>query len=113
MRIILCVLLFSAVAVYAQAPAKSTNNLTDTLINHSLSIVDYPPFDGALEAPKPRFGVYMNNFPADSVRLLTHGKDTISGNRIWQVMPHWAADEAGLLRSDVILRVNGQTLKIQ
>ena len=53
----------------------------------------------------------MNNFPADSVKLLTHGKDTIPGNRIWQVSPHLSADEAGLLRNDVILRVNGLTLK--
>jgi len=120
MRIIFCVLLLSSMAAFAQnapsitASPVSTDKFTDTLINHSLSIVDISPFEwnGAPDVLKPRFGVYMyNNFPADSVKLLTNGKDSILGNRVWQVSPHYSADEAGLLRNDIILRVNGLTLK--
>ena len=86
---------------------------TDSLINHSLSYVDYPPFvrQGGYPELKPRFGIYMNNFPADSVRSLTHGKDTIKGNRIWHVAPQGSADVGGLMNGDVILRVNGITLE--
>jgi hypothetical protein len=53
----------------------------------------------------------MNNFPADSVRLLTHGLDTIKGNRIWHVAPQGSADIGGLMIGDIILRANGQTLE--
>ncbi len=114
MRIIIIVLLISSVAAFAQNTTKSTDKFTDTLIEHSLSIVDFPPFEwsGAPDALKPRFGVYMyNNFPIDSVKLLTHGTDSIIGDRIWQVSPHYSADEAGLLRNDILLRVNGLTLQ--
>src|SRR5208283_854955 len=96
MRHIISVLLIVASAsVFAQTPAKT---LTDSLIAHSLDMVDYPPWVVKTPLPpmRPSFGVYMNNFPADSVKLLTHGRDTIPGNRIWQVSPHLSADEAGL-----------------
>jgi len=110
MRSILIVLLLCSADVFAQTPS---DILTDSLINHSLTYVDYPPFVRHGEPPemKPRFGVYMNNFPADSVRLLTHGRDTIKGDRIWHVAPHWSADRAGLMIGDIILRVNGKTLE--
>jgi hypothetical protein len=86
---------------------------TDSLIEHSLSYVDYPPFVRHGEPPpmRPRLGIYMNNFPADSVRLFTHGADTIKGSRIWHIAPHWSADNGGLMLNDVVLRVNDRTLE--
>ncbi len=86
---------------------------TDSLINHSLSYVDYPPFMRHGEPPpmKPRLGIYFHDFPADSVKLLTHGKDTIKGNKIWHIAPHWSADRAGLMQGDIVLRVDGRTLQ--
>jgi hypothetical protein len=107
-------LALSMLCVSTPAHAQTATNIpsTDSLIEHSLSYVDYPAFvrHDALPPMKPRLGIYMNNFPADSVRLLTHGTDTIKGNRIWHVAPHWSADNAGLMIGDVVLRVNGRTL---
>ena len=60
---------------------------------------------------KPRLGIYFHDFPADSVKLLTRGKDTIKGNRIWHIAPHWSADRAGLMLGDIVLRVDGRTLQ--
>ena len=39
---------------------------TDSLINHSLNYVDYPPFVRHGEPPemKPRLGLYFHDFPA-------------------------------------------------
>ena len=86
---------------------------TDSLINHSLSYVDYPPFVRQGEPPpmKPRLGIYMHDVPADSVRIFTNGMDTIKGNRIWHVAPQWSADMAGLMMGDIVLRVDGRTLQ--
>jgi hypothetical protein len=108
---------FMGVALFATlvlfVPSARAQITTDSLINHSLSYVDYPPFVRQGEPPpmKPRLGIYMHDFPADSVRLLTNGKDTIKGNRIWHVAPQWSADMAGLMMGDIVLRVDGRTLQ--
>ena len=104
-----CVIFMQCSSVVA-AQAQIT---TDSLINHSLNYVDYPPFVRHGEPPpmKPRLGIYMHDFPADSVRLLTHGADTIKGNKIWHVTPQWSADAAGLMLNDIVLRVDGKTLQ--
>jgi hypothetical protein len=85
---------------------------TDSLINHSLEMVDYPPYQpsGPPSPMLPRLGIYMRDIPADSVRKLTHGRDSIKGSPIWHVAPHWSADEAGLMLGDIVLRVDGRTL---
>ncbi|MDP4287236.1 MAG: PDZ domain-containing protein [Bacteroidota bacterium] len=85
---------------------------SDSLINRTLNLVDYPPFVRHGEPPpmKPRLGIYMRDISADSVRTLTHGKDSMKGSPIWHVAPHWSADDAGLMLGDVVLRVNGRTL---
>src|ERR1017187_441160 len=110
---ILAVLVFAVSSANAQAPATSAQITTDSLINHSLNYVDYPPFIRQGEPPpmKPRLGLYFHDFPADSVRLLTHGADTIKGNKIWHVAPQWSADAAGLMLNDIVLRVDGKTLQ--
>jgi len=85
----------------------------DSLIDHSLSIIDYPPYVSQAPLPpmQPRLGIYMRDIPADSVRKLTHGKDSIKGSPIWHVAPHWSADAAGLRLGDIVLRVDGRTLQ--
>src|SRR5450631_1945342 len=107
MKLFIALILTVAVAAIAQQPS------TDSLIKHTLDIVDIPPFEwnGSPDAMKPRLGIYMNYVPADSVSLMTHGVDTMRGNRIWHVSPHWSADEAGLLEGDIVLRVNGLSLR--
>lgn len=106
MRLILIALLL-CVSIPALAQPS-----TDSLINHSLNWVDYPPFvrEGPPPAMQPRLGIYMRDITADSVRKLTHGQDSIKGSPIWHVAPHWSADDGGLLMGDVVLRVNGRTL---
>ena len=98
---LLCVLSSLCLAIVANAQT-TTIPSTDSLIEHSLSYVDYPMFVRQEAAPpmRPRLGIYMNNFPADSVRLLTRGADTIKRHRIWHVAPHWSADNAGLMMGD-------------
>jgi hypothetical protein len=85
---------------------------TDSLINHSLNMVDYPPYEppGPPSPMLPRLGIYMRDIPADSVRKLTQGRDSIKGSPIWHVAPHWSADESGLMLGDIVLRVDGRTL---
>jgi len=85
---------------------------TDSLINHSLNMVDYPPYEppGTPSPMLPRLGIYMRDIPADSVRKLTQGRDSIKGSPIWHVAPHWSADESGLMLGDIVLRVDGRTL---
>lgn len=86
---------------------------TDSLINHSLEYVDYPAWvpKDPLPEMKPRLGIYFNDVPADSVRMLTNGKENMKGNRIWHLAPHWSADKAGLMMNDIVLRVDGRTLE--
>jgi hypothetical protein len=60
---------------------------------------------------KPRLGIYFNDVPADSIRMLTNGKEDVKGNRIWHLAPHWSADKAGLMMNDIVLRVDGRTLE--
>lgn len=102
--ILLCVL---ATIAAAQTPS------TDSLINHTLGIVDMHPFEweGKPDPMKPRLGFYMNYVPADSVKIMTNGAESLRGNRVWHVMPHWSADEAGLLIGDIVLYANGKTLE--
>ena len=85
---------------------------TDSLIDHSLNMVDYPPYEPPGPPPPmlPRLGIYMRDIPADSVRKLTQGRDSIKGSPIWHVAPHWSADESGLMLGDIVLRVDGRTL---
>lgn len=94
-------------------PSGSTKPSTDSLIRHTLDLVDYPIYMRPDTLPKlgPRLGIYMQNVPADTVKALTQGRDTIRGNRIWHVTPHWSADDAGLMLNDIVLRVNGRTLE--
>lgn len=84
----------------------------DSLVKRSLDLIDYPSYvqQGPVPDMRPRLGIYMNDFPVDSVRARTAGADTIKGNRIWHIAPHWSADNAGLLNGDIVLRVNGRTL---
>ncbi len=109
--------IFTVVATFATfvmlIPPAKAQITTDSLINHSLSYVDYPPFVRQDEPPpmKPRLGIYMRDIPGDSIRKLTNGKDTIKGNRIWHVAPQWSADMAGLMLGDIVLRVDGKTLQ--
>jgi hypothetical protein len=108
---------FLVVALFATLvfviPSAKAQITTDSLINHSLSYVDYPPFDrhGELPPMKPRLGIYFNDVPADSVRMLTNGKENVKGNRIWHLAPHWSADKAGLMNGDIVIRVDGKTLE--
>lgn len=98
-------ILFCAVAVHAQSSQ-------DSLIDRTLSLLDYPEFvrQGPLPPMNPRLGLYFNEYPADSVRAITHGADTMKGNKIWHVAPHWSADNAGIMVGDIVLLVNGRTL---
>ncbi len=104
------VLLCAVVVLACQAAHAQPS--TDSLINHSLNYVDFPPYvrNGPLPPMKPRLGIYFNDVPADSVWLLTHGADSMKGNRIWHLSPHWSADAAGLMMNDIVLRVDGISL---
>lgn len=86
---------------------------TDSLIEHSLSYVDLPPFvqTGPPQPMKPRLGLYFHDVPVDTIKAMTHGAETCRGSQIWHVAPHWSADNAGLMIGDIVLRVNGLTLE--
>src|SRR5437016_1169583 len=94
-------------------PPTSTAQLrsseTDSLIIHSLEILDLPSFEwqGAPEPLRPRIGIYLTELPPDSIRAITGKPDAGKGFRAWHVMPHWPADEAGMLIGDILLTMNG------
>jgi hypothetical protein len=97
-----------AAPVAAQpAPAQA-----DSLIEHSLSILDLPSFEwtGTPEPLRPRIGVYLNELPPDTIKAMTNGARTTRGFRVWHVMPHWPADEAGMLIGDILLTMNGKPI---
>jgi len=101
------------ILVTASSHAVHAQPSTDSLIQHSLDYVDFPPYvqQGPFPPMRPRLGIYFNDVPADSVKLLTGGDDSIKGNRIWHLAPHWSADSAGLMMGDIVLRVDGKELK--
>lgn len=80
-----------------------------SLIEHSLGMFDIEPFEwpGAPDALRPRLGVYTQEVPYDSLRMIKGVANGTRGFRIWHLMPHWAADEGGLFIGDVILSVDG------
>lgn len=87
--------------------------VADTLIEQSLRIVDLPRFEweGAPDPMRPRLGVYVFSIPADSFKLIAgFPKDVAIANRVWHTMPHWSADEGGILIGDVLLAMNGGPL---
>ena len=85
---------------------------TDQLIERELSTFDLPPFewDGEPEPLRPRLGIYFNAIPADSVAKVTKKKMNDPWFVIWHVMPHWSADEAGVLIGDTITAINGRAI---
>jgi hypothetical protein len=113
MRIILIALVLFVVHASLIVVSASAQPSTDSLIDHSLNYVDFPPYlqEGPLPPMRPRLGIYFNDVPADSIKLLTGGKDNFKGNRIWHLSPHWSADSAGLMMGDIVLRVDGKTLQ--
>ncbi|MEO5929469.1 MAG: hypothetical protein ABIR47_06020 [Candidatus Kapaibacterium sp.] len=94
------------------AGAQLRSSLTDSLINRSLETVDLPSFEwtGAPEPLRPRVGVYLNELPPDTIKAMTHGAYTTKGFRVWHVMPHWPADDAGMLIGDILLTMNGKPI---
>ncbi len=106
-------LLGVAYLLFVGTPLLLAQPSTDSLISHSLNYVDFPPYvqQGPLPAMHPRLGIYFNDFPGDSVKLLTHGVDTFKADKIWHLAPHWSADSAGLMNGDIVLRVDGKTLR--
>jgi hypothetical protein len=103
---------FAILCILAYANASHAQPSQDSLIRHTLSLVDYPEYvrTGPPPPMNARLGLYFNEYPADSVRAITHGADTMKGNKIWHVAPHWSADNAGVMVGDIVLRVNGRTL---
>ncbi|MBS1913474.1 MAG: PDZ domain-containing protein [Bacteroidetes bacterium] len=84
----------------------------DSLLSRSLDMFDLPPFewDGAPEPLRPRLGIYLSAIPADSLALIPGLAGTTNPLRIWHVMPHWSADEAGVLINDVLLSIDGRPI---
>src|SRR5665213_1994596 len=104
---------FFVLAIVACQTTIHAQPSTDSLISHSLDYVDFPAYvqQGPPPPMHPRLGIYFNDVPADSVKLLTSGADSLKGNRIWHLAPHWSADSAGLMNGDIVLRVDGKELK--
>jgi hypothetical protein len=108
--LILCIL--TAVAASNGAGAQMRRSQVDSLVNQSLETLDLPSFEwqGSPEPLHPRIGVYLNELPPDTIRALSGGKATTRGFRVWHVMPHWPADEAGMLIGDILLTMNGKPI---
>ena len=104
----LLMLCINMMSVSAQTPVPPT----DELIDRELSTFDLLPFEweGEPEPLRPRLGIYFNAIPADSVARITGRKENDPWFVIWHVMPHWSADDAGVLIGDTITAINGRAI---
>lgn len=94
------------------ASAQTTSPTTAELIDQALSTFDLPPFEweGEPEPLRPRIGIYFNAVPADTVAARTGKTENDPWFVIWHVMPHWSADEAGIMIGDTITAINGRAI---
>lgn len=92
--------------------AQTSDSLYRALVERSLATFDLPSFEwaGAPDPMRPRLGFYLNKIPADSLLLIPGLAGAKSAYRIWHVMPHWSADEAGLLIDDIVTAFNDKPL---
>jgi hypothetical protein len=82
----------------------------DSLFERSLQYFDIPAYSGKIEPQPLRLGMYSNEVFLDS-NLIIPGipKDT-KGYKIWHLMSHRTADEAGLFIGDTVIGMNGKPL---
>jgi hypothetical protein len=106
LSLLVLIALCSITTAHGQTPT------TRELIDQNLSILDLPTFEweGRPDLLRSRLGIYLTPIPDDTVTKIT-GK---SGNPpwfvIWHVMPHWSADEGGILPGDTLTALNGKPI---
>ena len=101
MKLSICFFLL-LVATYAGAGGQTTD--TVDRIDRDLATLDLAPFEweGEPDPASPRLGIYLNAIPEDSVRAVTGRDANPPWYVIWHAMPHWSADEAGVLIGDTL-----------
>lgn len=106
--VLLLLLLLPTASIISQTAPQDA----EELIEQSLRIVDLPSFEwnGQPDPMHPRLGIYSNQVPADTARVMPGFPPATTGFSIWHIMPHWSADEAGLYIGDIILAMNGRPI---
>lgn len=101
-------LLFLAAAICAAAQTITS----DELIDRELSTFDLRAFEweGEPDPVPPRLGFYFNGVPKESVAAITGRAENDPWFVIWHVMPHWSADEAGILIGDTLISIDGKRI---
>ena len=109
MKLSICFFLL-LVATYAGAGGQTTD--TVDRIDRDLATLDLAPFEweGEPDPASPRLGIYLNAIPEDSVRAVTGRDANPPWYVIWHAMPHWSADEAGVLIGDTLTALNGRPI---
>ncbi len=111
---LVAVLAFVLLHLAAARPlaAQYNRQRADSLMRVSLSMFDLPPFvwGGQPDPLRPRLGVYVNAIPDDSMALIPGVQAGERPVRVWHVMPHWLADDGGMLIGDLIVSLNGHPI---
>jgi hypothetical protein len=106
LSLLMLIAICSIISVHAQIPAPTTRDLID----QDLSILDLPSWEGRPDPLRSRLGIYLTPIPDDTVTKITGHGSNPPWFVIWQVMPHWPADDAGILAGDTIMAINGKTI---
>ncbi|MBI5324650.1 MAG: PDZ domain-containing protein, partial [Ignavibacteriae bacterium] len=86
------------------------SNSSDSLIEQSLNMFDLDLYKGQVETPKLRLGHYSYEFAVDSNSELNQKYNIKHLYKIWHILPHTSADEAGLLIGDTLIYLEGKPI---
>ena len=75
----------------------------DSLIEQTLNLFDLDMYNGRIETPKLRLGHYSNEIAIDSNSEIADNFKIKYAYRIWHIIPHTSADEAGLFIDDTLI----------
>ncbi len=100
--IILIALLISPKFCSAEQP--------DSLIEQTLNLFDLEPYKGEISYPRLRMGLYSSQFQFDSSSEILKKYHIEKGYKIWHIIPHSSADEAGLYIGDTLLMLDDKPI---
>ena len=82
----------------------------DSLIEQTLNLFDLDMYNGRIETPKLRLGHYSNEIAIDSNSEIADNFKIKYAYRIWHIIPHTSADEAGLFIDDTLIYLEGKPI---
>jgi hypothetical protein len=82
----------------------------DSLIEQTLNLFDLEPYKGEKSYPNLRMGLYSSQVLFDSTSDIFKKFKIEKGYKIWHIIPHTSADEAGLFIGDTLIKLDGKPI---